>query len=152
MNARTAAPIAVIASLVVLMSGGAAAHGAQGGQVHDDLSPLANAAAVALARGHVVVKDDLSPTRVQNRITALMADQAVQERSARSFSADARRELHSQQVTVGQAPFSADARRELHSQQVTVEQAPFSADVIRELKSTAPDPVDDVLSPIGDSR
>lgn len=138
MNARTAAPVIAIASLVVLMSG-CAGVAAQGGQVRDDLRPAANAASViGLAKGEVIVRDDLSPTRVENRITASMAEQAVQ--GPREFSADARRELHSQAVQKGPREFSADARRELHSQAVTVEQAPFSADVVRELKgSTQPD-------------
>ena len=155
MNARTAAPVIAIASLVVLMSG-CAGVAAQGGQVRDDLRPAANAASViGLAQGQVIVRDDLSPTRVENRITARMAEQAVQ--GPVEFSADARRELHSQAVVQGPVEFSADvrrelhsqpvlqqsareisadARRELHAQPVTVEQAPFSADVVRELKGS----------------
>ena len=46
MNTRTAAPVVLIVSLVVLMSGCAGA-AAQGGQVRDDLSPVDNAAASA---------------------------------------------------------------------------------------------------------
>ncbi|MGW4929353.1 hypothetical protein ACWEOH_09385 [Agromyces sp. NPDC004153] len=156
MNARTAAPVIAIASLVVLMSG-CAGVAAQGGQVRDDLRPAANAAAViGLGRGEVIVRDDLSPTRVENRITARMAEQAAQ--APREFSADALRELHSQPVVQGPVEFSADARRELHSQPVlqqsarefsadarrelhsqavTVEQKPFSADARRELHSQA---------------
>ncbi len=111
MNIKTAAPVAITVSLVVLMSGCAGA-AAQGGSVKDDLSPAANAAAVlGLARGEVIVRDDLSPTRVQNRITAQQAPQAV----PREFSADVRRELHSQGVAPQPArSLSADARRELH--------------------------------------
>lgn len=134
MNARKAAPVIAIASLVVLMSG-CAGVAAQGGQVRDDLNPAANAAAaIGLARGEVIVRDDLSPTRVQNRITAQRAEQAVQ--GPREFSADARRELHSQSVQQGPREFSADARRELHSQAVKAQQAPFSADALRELKGS----------------
>lgn len=133
MNARKAAPVIAIASLVVLMSGCAGA--AAQGQVRDDLNPAANAAAaIGLARGEVVVREDLSPTRVQNRITAQRAEQAVQ--GPREFSADARRELHSQPVQQGPRELSADARRELHSQAVKVQQAPFSADALRELKGS----------------
>jgi hypothetical protein len=135
MHARKAAPVIAIASLVVLMSGCAGA-AAQGGQVRDDLSPQANAAALGLARGEVIVREDLSPTRVQNRIAAQRAEQAVQ--GPREFSADARRELHAQPVQQGPREFSADARRELHSQPVSVQPAPFSADALRELKGSAP--------------
>jgi hypothetical protein len=145
-----AATVAITASLAVLMSGCAGA-AALGGQVRDDLRPAANAAAMGLARGHVIVKDDLSPTRIENRITAESVAQAVEAESARSFSADARRELHSQRVqsvTVEQ-PFSAEAWRELKGiAPVTVEQ-PFSAEAIRELKGSAPVDVRDDLSPLG---
>ena len=138
MNRRKAAPVLVIGSLAVLLSGCAGA-AAQGGQVQDNLSPLANAAEVGLARGHVVVREDLTPTRVENRIAALAAEQAVQE--PRGFSADALRELHAQPAQQQSArSYSAEARRELHAQQaqsVTVEQ-PFSAEVWRELKGIAP--------------
>ena len=172
MNARTAAPVIAIASLVVLMSG-CAGVAAQGGQVRDDLSPAANAAAaIGLAEGSVIVRDDLSPTQVHDRVTERMAELAAQEprgfsadalrelhaqgtapQSAHGVSADARRELHSQPVAVEQTAFSADAMRELHSQPVAVEQTAFSADAMRELKGStevqagAPVDVRDDLSP-----
>lgn len=169
MNTRKAAPVIVTMSLVVLMSGCAGA-AAQGGQVQDYLRPAANAAELGLARGHVIVRDDLSPTRVENRRTAESAPQAVQQPGG--FSADALRELHAQQVQQPSArSLSAEARRELHAQpaqSVTVEQPfsgevwrelkgispatveqPFSADVVRELKGSAPVDVNDYLSPLG---
>jgi hypothetical protein len=174
MNARTAAPVIAIASLVVLMSG-CAGVAAQGGQVRDDLRPAANAAAeLGLAEGSVIVRDDLSPTQVHNRITERMAELAAQEprgfsadvlrelhaqgaapQSARSVSADARRELHSQAVPVEQSAFSADAMRELHSQPVSVEQSAFSADVMRELKGSTevqPSAAVDVRDDLSPSR
>jgi hypothetical protein len=147
MNTRKAAPVIVTVSLVVLMSGCAGA-AAQGGQVQDYLSPAANAAELGLARGHVIVREDLSPTRVENRMAALAAEQAVQQ--PRGFSAEARRELHAQpaqSVTVEQ-PFSAEVWRELKGvAPVTVEQS-FSAAAIRELKGSAPVAVNDYLSPL----
>ena len=172
MNARRAAPVIAIASLMVLMSGCAGA-AAQGGQVRDDLRPAANAAAaIGLAEGAVIVRDDLSPAQAHNRVTERMVELAAQEprgfsadvlrelhaqgaapQSAHSVSADARRELHSQSVAVEQTAFSADAMRELHSQPVAVEQTAFSADAMRELKGstevlrTAPVHVRDDLSP-----
>src|SRR5687767_4711209 len=168
MNTRKAAPVIVTMSLVVLMSGCAGA-AAQGGQVQDYLRPAANAAELGLARGHVIVRDDLSPTRVENRRNAESAPQAVQQ--PRGFSADALRELHAQPVQQPSAKsLSAEARRELHaqsSQSVAVEQPfsgevwrelkgiapatvaqPFSADVVRELKGSAPVDVNDYLSPL----
>ena len=152
MDARRAAPVIAIASLMVLMSG-CAGVAAQGGQVRDDLRPAANAASfIGLAEGAVIVRDDLSPTQVHDRVTERMAELAAQE--PRAFSADVLRELHAQ----GTAPqsarsVSADARRELHSQPVAVEQTAFSADAMRELKGstevqrTAPVHVRDDLSP-----
>ena len=116
MNTRTAAPVILTVSLVVLMSGCAGA-AAQGGQVQDFLSPAANAAAVGLARGHVIVHDDLSRNRVSDALEAASVQAAVEADAARAFSAEARRELHSQSVeTDATRAFSADARRELHSQ------------------------------------
>jgi hypothetical protein len=145
MNTRKAAPVIVTMSLVVLMSGCAGA-AAQGGQVQDYLRPAANAAELGLARGHVIVRDDLSPTRVENRMTAMAVEQAVQPRG---FSVDARRELHAQPVQEPSARgLSAEARRELHAQSarsVTVEQ-PFSGEVWRELKGIAPTTVEQGFS------
>jgi hypothetical protein len=150
MNTRKAAPVIVTMSLVVLMSGCAGA-AAQGGQVQDYLGPAANAAELGLARGHVIVRDDLSPTRVENRRAAESAPQAVKEQGPRAWSAEARRELHAKAAMVEQG-FSADVIRELKgSAEVTVEQS-FSADVIRELKGSAPVTVDDDLSPIQSGR
>jgi hypothetical protein len=171
MNARMAAPVILTVSLVVLMSGCAGA-AAQGGQVNDYLRPAENAAALGIARGHVIAQEELSPNQVVADRVERAIEQAAQSDAARSFSADARRELHSQAVQAEAAPsFSADARRELHSQPVeqatvrwspdarrelhagqpvttTVEQS-FSAAAMRELKGSAPtEPVDDVLSPI----
>ena len=171
MNARMAAPVILTVSLVVLMSGCAGA-AAQGGQVNDYLRPAENAAALGIARGHVIAQEELSPNQVVADRVERAIEQAAQSDAARSLSADARRELHSQAVQAEAAPsFSADARRELHSQPVeqatvrwspdarrelhagqpvttTVEQS-FSAAAMRELKGSAPtEPVDDVLSPI----
>ena len=140
MHTRMAATVAITASLAVLMSGCAGA-AALGGQVRDDLRPAANAAVMGLARGHVIVRDDLSPNRIENRITAESVARAVEAESARSFSADARRELHAQQpvqsVTVEQ-PFSAEVWRELKGIAPVTAEQPFSAEAIRELKGSAP--------------
>ena len=171
MNTRTAAPVVITVSLVVLMSGCAGA-AAQGGQVRDDLRPAANAAAVGIARGHVISQDALSPNQVvADRVERAIAESALSD-SAREFSADARRELHEQSVQA-EPGFSADARRELHSQAVessaatrwspdarrelhagqpvtTTTAEAFTAAEIRELKGSAPVQVDDDLSPLGD--
>jgi hypothetical protein len=140
MHTKMAATVAITASLAVLMSGCAGA-AALGGQVRDDLRPAANAAVMGLARGHVIVRDDLSPNRIENRITAESVARAVEAESARSFSADARRELHAQQpaqsVTVEQ-PFSAEVWRELKGIAPVTAEQPFSAEAIRELKGSAP--------------
>ena len=173
MNTRTAAPVILTVSLVVLMSGCAGA-AAQGGQVNDYLRPAENAA-LGIARGHVIAQEELSPNQVVADRVERAIEQAAQSDAARSFSADARRELHSQAVQADAAPsFSADARRELHSQpveQATVQWSPdarrelhagqpvtttaeqsFSAAAMRELKGSASVEVDDYLSPIGDSH
>jgi len=171
MNRRTAAPVIITVSLVVLMSGCAGA-AAQGGQVRDDLRPAANAAAVGLARGHVVAQDALTPNQVvANRVERAIAESALSD-SARAFSAEARRELHAQSVQA-EPGFSAEARRELHSQAVESSTVPrwspdarrelhagqpvttttadaFTAAQVRELKGSAPVQVDDDLSPLGD--
>ena len=171
MNRRTAAPVIITVSLVVLMSGCAGA-AAQGGQVRDDLRPAGNAAAVGLARGHVIAQDALSPNQVvANRVERAIAESA-QSDAARGFSAEARRELHAQSVQA-EPGFSADARRELHSQAVesstvarwspdarrelhagqpvtTTTAEAFTAAQVRELKGSAPVQVDDDLSPLGD--
>ncbi len=171
MNTRTAAPVVITVSLVVLMSGCAGA-AAQGGQVRDDLRPAANAAAaVGLARGHVISQDALSPNQVVADRVERAIQEAAQSDAARAFSAEARRELHAQSVQA-EPGFSADARRELHSQAVesstvtrwspdarrelhagqpvtTTTADAFTAAQVRELKGSAPVEVDDDLSPLG---
>ena len=150
MNRKAAAPVILTVSLVVLMSGGpgAAAHG---GQVQDDLRPAANAAILGLARGHVIVRDDLSPTRELGPLTAESIVEAVQPDAARAWSAEARREFHAQpSVSAGIATaWTARARLESHAQPKTVERA-FSPAAIRELKGSAPVDVRDDLSPLRD--
>jgi hypothetical protein len=128
MNRKAAAPVILTVSLVVLMSGGpgAAAHG---GQVQDDLRPAANAAILGLARGHVIVRDDLSPTRELDPLTAESIVEAVQSDATRAWSAEARREFHAQPKPVERA---------------------FSPAAIRELKGSAPVDVRDDLSPLRD--
>ena len=149
MNTRTVAPVLITVSLVVLMSGCAGAS-AQGGSVKDDLSPAGNAAEMGLARGHVIAGDDLSPNRVENRITAESVERAIQADAARAFSADARRELHSQpQQAAGAVTWTADARRELNSARPVAAEQSFSAEAIRELKGSAPVEVNDYVSPLG---
>jgi hypothetical protein len=130
MNRKTAAPVILTVSLVVLISGaaGAAAHG---GPVQDDLRPAANAAILGLARGHVIVRDDLSPTRGLGTFTVESIVEAVQPDAARVWSAEARREFHAQPKTVERA---------------------FSPAEIRELKGSAPVDVRDDLSPLRDGR
>jgi len=128
MNRRTAAPVVLTVSLVVLMSGCAGAVG-QGGQVRDDLGPAANAAEVGLARGHVIVRDDLSQNQVVADRIERQIEQAVDTDTARFWSAQERRELHSQPVA-------------------TRAEVGFSAAVMRELKGSAPGDVDDDLSPL----
>jgi hypothetical protein len=150
MNRRTAAPVLITMSLVVLMSGCAGA-AAQGGQVQDFLRPAGNAAAMGLARGHVIVQDDLSPNRVENRIAAESAARSKAD-AARSFSADARRELHSQpHQATGAVTWTADARRELHVARPVAAQQSFSDAANRELKGNAPVDVNDDLSPLGNA-
>ena len=150
MNARMAAPVILTASLVVLMSGCAGA-AAQGGQVRDDLRPAANAAAMGIARGHVIAQEELTPNQVVADRVERAIEQAAQSDAARAFSADARRELHSQPVEQATVQWSPDARRELHAGQpvtTTAEQS-FSAAAMRELKGSPPVEVDDDLSPLG---
>jgi hypothetical protein len=112
MNRRTTATLAITAALVVLMSGCAGA-AAQGGQVHDDLSPIAGTAELGLARGHVIVRDDLSPTR---HIESL--EQAVQPDAQRAWSTEARREFHGATAVPQQhsspSLWTDEARREFH--------------------------------------
>lgn len=130
MNTRTAAPAIFTVSLVVLISGGAGT-AAWGGPVRDDRTPTI----VGIARGHVVVRDDLSPTRGADPFSGIVATA-----SQAGFSGDALRELHSRGPAPQTVPgFTADARRELHSQAPAAQaNTGFSADVIRELKGNAP--------------
>ena len=110
MKTRTAAPVIITASLVVLMSGCAGA-AVQGGQVQDFLSPEGNAAVFGLARGHVIADQDLA-----NRVDSAI-EQARQADAARAWSADARREFHAAapEQSLGTTPWSADALREFHA-------------------------------------
>ncbi|GAA4379983.1 hypothetical protein [Agromyces bauzanensis] len=130
MTTRIAAPVIVAVSLAVLMSGCAGAATAGGG-VRDDVRTAENAAVIGLARGHVIVRDDLSPERAQNRITAGSVEQAVQAEVSPPWTAEARRELHAQAASTAQG---------------------FSGEAMRELKSGAPLDVDDDLSPLGGPR
>jgi hypothetical protein len=155
MNTKPAAPVIFTVSLVVLIGGGAGT-AAWGGPVSDD---RASTQVVGIVRGHVVVRDDLSPIRglvdpnagtlerVVPQSGAFSAEalrelhsQGVAPQTVPGFTADARRELHSQPVA--QQPvqgFTADARRELHSQPVAQQAgAGMSADAMRELKGSAP--------------
>jgi hypothetical protein len=161
MHTRMAATVAITASLAVLMSGCAGA-AALGGQVRDDLRPAANAAVMGLARGHVIVRDDLSPTRLTEESIS-QAVQAGPADAARAWSAEARREFHSAapqqalgattwsadalrefhatspQQALGATTWSADALREFHAQQPgTITSRKFSPEAIRELKAGAP--------------
>jgi hypothetical protein len=169
MNTKPAAPVIFTVSLVVLIGGGAGT-AAWGGPVQDDRT----ATVVGLARGDVVVRDDLSPTRGADPIRAIersgtqanaFSADALRELHSRSvvpqavpgFTADALRELHSQGVAPkSDRAYSAEARREMHSQSTPVQPAQdgLSADAIREMKSGAPQggSVDDVLSPIAGDR
>ena len=144
MNRRKAGPVLVIGSLAVLLSGCAGA-AAQGGQVQDNLSPLANAAGMGLARGHVIVREDIS-----------------QADAARAWSAEARREFHAQQSVQPQSAtaWTAEARREFHGQPVTADPQVAVNDNLSPLRGArpapvptpAPDTVDDYLSPLRGSR
>lgn len=136
MTTRIAAPVIATVSLAVLLTGCAGAAAATGG-VRDDLRPAENAAAMGLARGHVIVRDDLSPERVRNRITAGSVEQAVRSEVRAPWTADVFRELHSHPSTTVEAATTG---------------RPFSAEAIRELKSGGPAGVDDDLSPLGGPR
>ena len=139
MHKRMAATVAITASLAVLMSGCAGA-AALGGQVRDDLRPAANAAVMGLARGHVIVRDDLSPTRLTEESIS-QAVQAGPADAARAWSAEARREFHaaSPQQALGATTWSADAIREFHatSSQQALGATTWSADAIREFHATS---------------
>ena len=147
MNRKTAATVVIIAALAVLMNGGAAT-AATGGQVRDDLSPVAGAAPLGLARGHVIVRDDLSPTR----LTESSFEQALRPDAARAWSAEARREFHGSQQTVQQraSAWTAEARREFHGSQAVQQQSstPWTAEAVREFHSDLPVAVEDDQSPL----
>jgi len=130
MNTRTAAPLIIISSLAVLLTGcgGGAGPGGRDG------------AAVGLARGHVIVMDDLSPARDQRTSLAQQAD------TARPLSADERRELKGNAPRVAVQPFSAEVWRELKGNAPSAVAEPFSAEVRRELKGNAPSAVAEPFS------
>ena len=109
MNTRTAVSLIAISSLAVLLTGcgGAAGHAGR------------DAAAIGLARGSVIVKDDL----------------ALAERP---FSAEVWRELKADAPRVAEQSFSAEVWRELKADAPRVAEQSFSAEVWRELKADAP--------------
>jgi hypothetical protein len=90
---------------------------------------------VGLARGHVIVRDDLSRKHVVADRIEQQIEQATDTDTTRFWSAQERRELHSQP-----AP--------------THTEVGFSAAVMRELKGSAPVPdrVDDNLSPLEEAH
>ncbi|WP_430647152.1 hypothetical protein [Agromyces sp. GXS1127] len=128
MNKRTAATVIVTGSLALLIGSGTAS-AAWGGPVREDRVP----SVVGLARGHVIIRDDLSPAAVSGPISAAVERVA----QAPGFNADARRELHASLRTSAATPFSADQLRELRSVEVPSAAAPLSAEKLRELHSAA---------------
>lgn len=118
MYARTAATVALTASLAVLLTGcGGAAAGTSGGP------------ALGLARGHVITMDDLART----------SQQSVDFPStARAWSSEALREFHGSQVTdpASVTVWTTEVRRELNSARPRTAARPFSAEVMRELKDS----------------
>lgn len=126
MTTRRAMSLIIISSLAVLLAGCA---GAAGQSARED-------AAMGLALGRVIVKDDFSPTR------GLQPSLGRQPVAARTWSADVLRELKGSAPLILEQPFSAEAWRELKSQPVVVGQHPivvgkqFSAEVRRELKGS----------------
>jgi hypothetical protein len=148
MNTKPAAPVIFTVSLMVLIGGGAGT-AAWGGPVQDDRT----ATVVGIARGEVVVRDYLSPTRGADPIRAAVEQAAPQARSlspeanrelhatlvepgyARSLSPEANRELHATLVEPGYARnLSPEANRELHAQQPTAQSdRAISAEARREL-------------------
>jgi hypothetical protein len=153
MNTRKAAPAIAVLSLVVLLSGCAAA-ASDGGQVRDDLSPAANSAIIGLARGHVIVRDNLSPLARGPQQESVA--QAAPADAQRAWSAEARREFHASATTTTSTvakPFSAAAMRELKADapvQVADDLSPLNSD--NSASTPQPDTVDDDLSPLRDSR
>ncbi|WP_353826296.1 hypothetical protein [Agromyces sp. SYSU T0242] len=96
----------IIAGSLALLIGGGTATAAWGGPSRDSLTP----SVFGLARGHVVVLDDLSPlTGVGPLVDAV---RPVSE-SPSLFTADVRRELHGATVSTPRT-WTADERRALH--------------------------------------
>jgi hypothetical protein len=155
MRTRTAAPVLIVAASLLVLTSGSAGIAAPGGQVRDDLRP-AQAAALALARGHVVERADLAVSPVVADRIERAIEQARQADAGRAFSADARRELHSQPVAAAgtvTAPFSAAAMRELKgsgSAQVHDDLSPLHDG--RPTPTPPADTVDDDQSPLGGSE
>lgn len=153
MNTTKAAPAIAVLSLVVLLSGCAAA-ASDGGQVRDDLSPAGNSAIIGLARGHVIVRDNLSP--LANGPHQESVAQAAPSDAQRAWSTEARREFHesaSASTGVVTTSFSAAAMRELKADapaQVTDDLSPLNSG--NRTSTPQPDTVDDDLSPLRDSR
>jgi hypothetical protein len=123
MNTRTAVSLIAISSLALLLSGCGA------GQAGRD------AAAVGLARGNVIVKDDFSLAEqpFSGEVWRELKADAPQV-AEQPFSADVRRELKADAPQVAEQPFSADVWRELKADTPKIAEQPFSADVWRELK------------------
>ncbi|GGI46492.1 hypothetical protein BCL57_001208 [Agromyces flavus] len=134
MNTKHAAPVVFTVSLVVLIGGGAgtAAWGGPG-PVRDD----GGATVVGFARGHVIVKDDLSPIRSSADILSAATVRTPQ--TVQGLSNEALRELHSQGPAPQSVPeFSNEALRELHSSARAPQSVPeFSNEALRELHSSA---------------
>jgi hypothetical protein len=132
MNTKNAAPVIFTVSLVVLIGGGAgtAAWGGPG-PLRDD----GGATVVGFARGHVVVKDDLSP--IHGSADILSAATTRTPQTVQGFSNEALRELHSSAPAPQSVPeFSNEALRELHSSAPAPQTANgFTAEVMRELHS-----------------
>jgi hypothetical protein len=138
MNTKPAAPVIFTVSLMVLIGGGAGT-AAWGGPVQDD---RAATTVVGIARGEVVVRDYLSPTKGADPIRAAVEQAAPQ---ARSLTPEANRELHASAVEPGSARIlTPEANRELHASAVE----PGSARVLtpeanRELHASAVEPQSD---------
>ncbi|GAA1060459.1 hypothetical protein GCM10009573_18860 [Agromyces bracchium] len=119
----------ILTGSLVMLIGGGTASAAWGGPVREDRVP----SAVGLARGQVIVRDDLSPAATGESVSSIFEGLG----QVQGFSAEARRELHAVTQPSSVTPFSADVRRELHSVVVPTEQGAISADARRELHSRA---------------
>ena len=129
MNTRTAASLVLISSLAMLLTGCGGATGQAG----------RDAAVVGLARGDVIVKDDLSAARESFSAEVRRELKGSAPRVAeQSFSAEVRRELKGSAPRVAEQSFSAEVRRELKGSAPRVAEQSFSAEVWRELKGSAP--------------